>query len=153
MIEQRRVRFLSIAGISREDLPLACEVWISDLCSAPWVSREAMKLGCHMVRYICKPDPAVMNMRDIENQCQISHEDVRKALSLMRTFGAADNFYCDRTDLRVALNLTFFQRLRVLEAKHRFGMMANSNDCLPWTVPPEPWLQLDSDSTERRSVS
>jgi hypothetical protein len=43
--DQRRVRFASVDGIAREDLPLAYEVWLDEFIRAPWMTREAMKLG------------------------------------------------------------------------------------------------------------
>ena len=152
MIEQRKVRFSSIEGIDREDLPLACEVWLDDLYHASWVTREAMKLGNQLMRYMCRPDPSTLSLREIESQYQLNHEEVRKALSLMRTFGVAENFFCDRTDLKVALNLTVLQRLRVLEAKHRFGMLAQKGNPRPWTAAPDKWLVPEAEGGERRPV-
>jgi len=44
---------------------------------------------------------------------------VKKALNSMRMYGAVDSFTLDRDDVRVYLNLTPLQRLRVLETKRR----------------------------------
>lgn len=144
MIDQRRVRFASIDGINREDLPLACEIWQEDLFKAPWVTREAMKLGTHLMRYIRKVAPNALNLREIEAAYSLSIDDVRKALQLMRTFGSIESFICEREDLRVALTLTFQQRLKVLEIKNRFATLSfeAGGNSRPWVVVREFW-ELD----------
>lgn len=138
MLEQRRIRFASIAGIEREDLPLACEVWLNDLCSALWVTRDAMKLGNYVVRYMLRKAPTLLSLNDIESQYQLGEEEVRKALTLMRTFGAVDSFVCDRSGLRIALSLSILQRLKVLEARHRFTVLV-PGVLRPWTAEAESW--------------
>jgi hypothetical protein len=50
MQDQRKVRFAAFDGLDRADLPLANEIWLADLYAASWASKEAMKLGCHLVR-------------------------------------------------------------------------------------------------------
>ena len=151
-MEQRRVRFSSIDGIDRADLPLACEIWLHDLFSASWVTREAMKLGSHLARYICRPEASTLNVMDIESHCQLNHEEVRKALSLMRSFGAAENFLCDRVDVKAALTLTVLQRLKVLETKHRFAMLARADSVRPWISPKEKWRLPEDDTGALRPV-
>lgn len=141
MMDQRRVRFVSIEGINREDLPLACEIWQEDLFKAPWVTREAMKLGTHLMRYIRKATPNALNLREIEAAYALSFDDVRKALLLMRTFGAIESFICEREDLRVALTLSFQQRLKVLEIKNRFATLSfeAGGNSRPWVAVREFW--------------
>lgn len=140
-MDQRRVRFVSIEGINREDLPLACEIWLDDLFRAPWVTREAMKLGTHLMRYIRKATPNALNLREIESAYCLNPEDVRKALLLKRTFGAVESFICEREDLRVALVLTFQQRLKVLEIKNRFATLSfeAGGNSRPWVAAREFW--------------
>ena len=135
MIDQRRLRFSDIVGLERHDLPLACEVWLEDIYRAPWISREAMKLSAYFVRYMNRPDANALTLREIESQCQLSPDDVRKALVLMRSFGAVEAFVIDRNDIRVGLCLSYLQRLRALEAKHRFAQLPASGKTTPW-----PWL-------------
>ena len=135
MIDQRRLRFSDIAGLERHDLPLACEVWLEDIYRAPWISREAMKLSAYFVRYMNRPDANALTLREIESQCQLSADDLRKALVLMRSFGAVEAFVIDRNDIRVGLTLSYHQRLRALEAKHRFAQLPAGPGPSPW-----PWL-------------
>jgi hypothetical protein len=117
--EKRRVRFSSIEGIGRADLPLACDVWRADVYNSPWAERDSMKLATQLVRYICNPDPNMVLLREVEHQCQLGRDEVKKALNSMRMYGAVDSFTLDRDDVRVYLNLTPLQRLRVLETKRR----------------------------------
>lgn len=120
---RRRVRFACIDGLTRADLPLACEVWRDDLFRAPWADRETMKLAIQLTRYICDPDPAALSLREVERQCHMSRDDVIKTLRSMRNYGAAISYFVDRAEFRVLLELTLLQRLRVLEAKRRFRVL------------------------------
>ena len=144
MIEHRRVRFSSIEGVDRADLPLACEIWLDELSRAPWATSEAVRLGGHLMRYICRPDPQLLAIRAIESQCQLGIEDVRKALGHMRAFGVVESFYCDRSDLKVSLTLSILQRLRTLEARHRFQTLAGNGNSRPWIVQKESWVVPDA---------
>ncbi len=139
MIDKRRLRFSSIVGIERSDLPLACEVWLEEVVKAPWSTREAMKLAVHFVRYMTNPDPATLGLREIEGQCGLGPDEVRKTLSLMKNYGAVDDFMCTRDDVKAALNLSLLQRCRVLELKHRHAELAGGNAPPPWTKKQERW--------------
>jgi hypothetical protein len=136
--EQRRVRFSNIDGLERQDLAIAGEVWLEEVGRAPWVSREAIRLATHFVRYMRSPDPDRMLLREIESEVQLGRDDMLKTLKQMRTYGAVEAFSCDRTDLRVSLNLSYLQRLRVLEATHRFAELATQRGRSP-----RPWVERE----------
>lgn len=119
MSDQRRVRFASIEGLTREDLPLAGEIWLDDVFHAPWVSRDVMKLATHFVRHMAYPDTSLLFMCEMEREFQLLRDDIHRALVLMRTFAAIDAFTLEKDSLNVALNLSLLQRLRVLEARLR----------------------------------
>lgn len=138
MYEQRRVRFSNIDGLERQDLAIAGEVWLEELARAPWITREAIKLATHFVRYMRAPDPERMILREIESEVQLGREDMLKTLKQMRTYGAIESFTCDRTDLRVALHLSFLQRLRVLEVTARFAELAMQRGRSP-----RPWIERE----------
>lgn len=138
MSDQRRLRFSDIQGIERTDLPFACDIWLEDIFRAPWISREAMKLSAYFVRYMNKPDMNALTLREVESQCQMPPEELRKALVLMRTFNAVEGFLIDRSDIRVGLKLSHMQRLRTLEARSRFAALLAEPVKLDW-----PWLVAD----------
>lgn len=138
MYEQRRVRFSTIDGLERQDLAIASEVWLDDLVRAPWITREAIKLATHFVRYMRAPDPERMILREIESEVQLGREDMLKTLKQMRTYGAIESFTCDRADLRVSLHLSFLQRLRVLEITARFAELAMQRGRNP-----RPWIETE----------
>jgi hypothetical protein len=119
MVDPRKVRFAAIEGIDRADLPLAYEIWLDDVFKSPWATREAMKLAQQMVRYMLKPNPQMISMNEIETLCQITPEDTRKTLALMRSFGTIDSFQVSRFDIQAHLHLSLLQRLRVLETRQR----------------------------------
>lgn len=123
MIEKRRVRFASIDGLTRDDIALAGEVWLEDLFAATWASREVMKLGVHLVRYMMDPDPALLTYKEIEALCHMTHDDVGRALVHMRSFSAADAFSMESDGIRVAINLSLIQRVRVLEIRERMRIL------------------------------
>lgn len=117
--DRRKVRFVSIAGLTPDDLPLAYEIWLDDLYRAPWANREAMRLGAHLVTYMQRPKDIVLSSAHVETACQLSLEEARKTLQMMRNFGAVDTFVYDRTDVSAGLVLSIMQRLRVLETRER----------------------------------
>ena len=142
MIDQRRLRFSDITSLERRDLPLACEIWLEDLYRAPWITREGMKLATYFVRYMSRPDANALSVREIETQCQLSAEDLRKTLVLMRSYNAVEGFVIDRNDIRVGLKLSYLQRLRTLETKHRFAELLGrpSGSSWPWSGGDEKWV-------------
>lgn len=135
MPELRKIRFASIEGIERVDLPLANEVWLDDLYKASWATKEMMKLGCHLVRYMARPDPGMLSFSQFETVCQLTPEESRKTLQVMKVFGAIQDFVCERNDIRATLNLSLLQRLKVLEAKQRFLAALGSGTDIPWAPP------------------
>ena len=151
VVDQRRVRFASIEGLTREDLPLAGEIWLDELYRAPWVSREIMKLGAHFVRYMANPSPGSLMLKEIERHHQLLREDVARALALMVTFNAVDAFTIEKDTFKAALNLSLLQRLRVLETKSRLAGLQAASVASPAALPvgeprwvPEPALSAGS---------
>lgn len=128
MQELRRIRFADINGLQRDDLPIACEVWIGDVLTSTWASREAGKLATYLTRYICGTHGAKSSMRRIENQCQLSKDVVRQNLVLLRAFGAIDEFNIEDDVLSVSIALTFSQRVRVLELLWRFNELVTDRE-------------------------
>ncbi|MEZ5775072.1 MAG: hypothetical protein R3D33_10345 [Hyphomicrobiaceae bacterium] len=129
------MRFASIEGLERSDLPIASEIWQRDIMASAWTTREVNKLVVHFVRYMLEPNVAALALREIEAQCQLSRDEVQKALTLMRGYGAVTDFLIDGGELRVALNLTFLQRLDVLVTVQRFSDLQGLRgaDPRPWT--------------------
>jgi hypothetical protein len=122
-IEARRVRCESIEGLQRRDIGLAAEVWLKDVFDSKWASRETMKLAGHLVRYMSVPDVRQVALARIEHQLQLTREEINAALRQMRHYWAIEAFSVSGDELRVALHLTTLQRLRVVEARHRFEFL------------------------------
>lgn len=123
MIDQRRVRFATLDPFAREDLPLIVEVWRDDVVRAPWATREVMKLAAVLTRYVLDPDSMPMSMGGLENNHHLMRQDVRRALGVMSIFGVVGAFSIDKDELRVALNLTFAQKVRVYELRRAVADM------------------------------
>ncbi len=122
--EQRRVRFADIGGLTREDLPLACEVWLDDLARAAWGTRDATKLAVYLMRYIVDPQRTPITFGEIERRLQMDRKYLMQSLVLMRTYAAVVEFAVDKDDLKVSINLSLLQRLRVLEGQRRLSDLA-----------------------------
>lgn len=122
--ELRRVRFADIGGLTREDLPLACEVWLDDLARAAWGTRDATKLGVYLMRYIIDSNRTPMTFSEIERRLQMDRKYLMQSLVLMRTYAAVVDFAVDKDDLKVSINLSLLQRLRVLEGQRRLSDLA-----------------------------
>jgi len=140
MNEKRRARFSSIEGIERDDLPLAFEVWLEDQYHAPWATRESMKLSQHLVRYMAASSTYNLSLGELESLVQLNPEETRKTLAIMQSFGAVDSYTIDRlAGVNVQINLTYHQRLKVLEAKRRFAAVALGKR--PWIRTADPKAQ------------
>lgn len=87
MIENRRIRFSSIDGLRRHDLPLAAEVWLEDLKSQIWVTRGILKLATHCVRYMSDPSPDLETFSRVERSVQLAARQVGEALRIMQMYG------------------------------------------------------------------
>lgn len=145
MLDNRRIRFATIEGLERSDLALAGEIWLDDLFRAAWMTREALKLAVLLVRAMAREKGTALTFREIEMQAGLNIEEVRKALILMRSMGAADAFICERDDLKIALNLGILQRLRALEARERFRLLMGptaTEAAPPWAGKGEKWHPL-----------
>ena len=120
MRDHRRVRFSDIAGIPRCDLPLAGDIWLDDLMTQKWTTREVLKLATVFVRYMSNPTPDGLQLDIIEGCCQLDRQQVAETLRLMQMYRAIEAFSFHKGVLRVSLTLTLTQRLKTLEAKARF---------------------------------
>ena len=120
MNENRHLRFADIAGLSEHDLPLAAEVWLDDLSAQFWVTREILKLANLFKRYLGQPDPKMLVLSHIETECHIDKDSVIEALRQMYSYGAVKGYAIDNSVLRVSLQLSIRQRLRVVEASQRW---------------------------------
>ncbi len=140
MSDKRRARFSSIEGIERDDLPLAFEVWLEEQYHAPWATRETMKLSQHLVRYMGASSTYNLSLGELESLVQLNPEETRKTLAVMQSFGAVDGYTIDRlAGVNVQINLSYHQRLKVLEAKRRFAAVALGKR--PWIKAAEPKTQ------------
>ena len=143
MFEKRRVRFATIEGIDRLDLPLAAEIWLGDVRTHPWMSSEALKLAALFTRYMSKPDPKLLELSSIDRSYQLDARQIRQALRLMQIYGFVEEFSLERNTLRVSINLSLLHRLRVLEARERFAELSGKNrPDVPCFIPTsdEKWL-------------
>lgn len=122
--EKRLLRFTAIDGLTRDDLPLAAEIWLEELRPQVWVTREILKLGTHFKRYMAEPDPDMLLMARIERICQTDRAQVMDALRLMQIYGTIEAYSSVDDRLRVGLHLGLLQRYRVLEIRHRMQQLA-----------------------------
>jgi hypothetical protein len=117
--EKRRVRFSSIQGIEREDLPLAAEIWYSELISQIWASRDVIKLAMLLTRYMCEPNEQLVSVNNIERSFNMDVRATLDALRQMEMFGAIEAFSIKDNELHASLHISLLQRVKVLETKAR----------------------------------
>jgi hypothetical protein len=137
--ELRKIRFATIEGLQRRDLGLACDIWLEDVCRAPWATREAMRLAAHLVRYMLTPRPELATLMSIDQHMQLGRDEVKLALKYLWMFHAVEAFTIERDEIRVALRLTELQRLRILETQHRLDVLVDQRSLQP-TPATERWL-------------
>jgi len=120
MKDQRRIRFATIDGLSRADLPLACDIWADDLYRAPWGTRDTMKMGAFLVRYITDGmSPSLATLGGVELRTQLNRDEVKHALKVLHLHRAIEAYSIEGNEIRVALRLSDLQRALVLEAAER----------------------------------
>jgi hypothetical protein len=125
MIDQRRIRFSTIDGLRRSDLPLACDIWADDVYRAPWGTRETMKIAAFLVRYITDGlPPTSATLGSLELRTQLGREEAKQALKILHLYRAVEAYSIDRNELRVAMRLSDLQRGIVLETSERLAQMS-----------------------------
>ena len=149
MIEKRRIRFGTIEGLDRSDLPLAAEVWLDELKSQRWITCEIIRLGTLFVRYMADPKPELARLDAIERITQLDTSAIDECLRLMQLYGAVMAYSLEDGEVRVAMNLSLLQRLRVLESQARLGelMIARAYKRAPLpTSSDKIWLPTSSEN-------
>lgn len=141
--DRRRIRFASISGIERTEIPIAAEVWLETISQSCWADRNIVKLATHLLKYLKAPVPSMVEIGSIERSTGLDRRQLDANLRSMAMYGAIENFDCSGKDLRASLNLTYLQRLRVLEIRRSFMELqpAIRQDCMPWHQPEPDWLQ------------
>jgi hypothetical protein len=143
MTENRRyIRFASISGIDRRDLPIAAEVWLESIAQSCWTDRNILKLATLFMKYMRDPNPALVRFASIGQSVGLDGRGLDSCLRLMAAYGAVETYDCSGDALRVSLNLTYLQRLRVLEIARRFTELQRASDVheLPWHCCEKNWL-------------
>lgn len=140
--ERRLIRFASISGIDRKELPIAAEVWIDSISQSNWADREILKLSNVCSRYMRDPQPKSVALRVIEQTAGLDRGKIDNCLRLMVLYGAVETYDCGGEYMRASLYLTYLQRLRVLEIRRRFCELhpENTPRALPWHKSEVNWL-------------
>lgn len=123
-------RFANFVASSRQELRDMTDVWLSDVCAAAWVSKEAQKLAGVVAEYLLAEKPTAVYARDFESKYNITSEEVNRGLKLLRLFAALEEFTMEKGRLTVAARVTLTQRVRLLElqARHRDMTAATADE-------------------------
>ena len=78
-----------------------------------------MKIGTHFTRYMAAAASVPISLSGIETEYDLTHEEIVRALDLMRMLGAVQSFSIEQGDIRASLNLTLLQRARTLEIRQK----------------------------------
>lgn len=73
---RRYIRFVSIAGIDRGDLPIAGEVWLESIARSYWADRNILKLSTLFMKYMREPDVATVRFSYISQAVGIDKRGV-----------------------------------------------------------------------------
>lgn len=139
---RRYIRFASISGIDRGELPIAAEVWLETVAQSCWADRSILKLSTLFMKYMRSPDPAMCRFGYIGQVVGLDKRGLDASMRLMTAYGAVETYDCGGDALRASLNLSYLQRLRVLEIARRFRelQVANPIEDMPWRRKDENWL-------------
>ena len=150
MRENRHIRFTDIAGLTRHDLPLAGEIWLSDLSKQSWATTNMLKLANYFKRYMEEPDPRLLDLNQMESRCNIDKDQISQTVRQMQMFGIITGYSVENGTVRASLNLTVMQRLQVMEVSRKLAQfqalenrdvlrdMADKSD---YWVPEQPELE------------
>lgn len=111
--------YANFTAESARDLDLMSEIWLLDVCGAPWVSREAQKLSAFIVMVLGGGRPGEIYLRDIESILNIMPEETNRGLKLLKVFRAIEDFHIDKGKLTLSVRVGHLQRLHMLEAREK----------------------------------
>lgn len=114
-------RYANFTAGSDAELDLMCEVWLNDVCAAPWISREGQRLAAFIVMVLGGGRPGEVFLRDIETILNIQAEETNRGLKLLKTFRALESYEIEKGRLTLAVRVGPLQRLRMLEAKEKLA--------------------------------
>lgn len=120
MIENRRIRFNNVEGLSVSDLELAAEIWLADICSSRWSTSEVQKIAAILVGWLRDHQLAEAEACAIEDKYRLTREEVQRSFNLLKLFGCLDSFTLDRNGARAAARLTTMQKIRILETREMY---------------------------------
>lgn len=143
MNDARHLRFADISGIKRIDLPIAVEIWLHDITASSWANRDVLKLATLFSQYIKAPQADRLTYQVIAAATGLERGQVSEAVKAMIAFGAVHDFDGSGERLKATLNLSFLQRLRVLEVCSRFAELRTEliDQELPWQAAELSWAK------------
>lgn len=116
-------RFCNFEAENAGDLELMSELWLLDVCAAPWVSREAQKLAAYVVTIIGSGKTTDVYLRDLETSMNILPEETARGLRLLKAFRVVDDFLIDKGKLALTIRVGKLQLLKFLEAKDKLAAL------------------------------
>lgn len=143
MSDNRRfIRFACISGIDRKELPIAAEVWLESIAQSAWADRNILKLSTLFMKYMREPNPSMLRFGYIGQVVGLDNRGLDASMRLMVVYGAVETYDCSGEALRASLNLSYLQRLKVLEIARRFRELQHfdSTGSMPWHQRNENWL-------------
>lgn len=113
------VHFAAVDFIDADERGIAAEVWLDDICRAPWPSKEALKIGAFLSRLAAEGTTTPLHLKDIESRYNIQQGEITMSLNMLQTFRTIEGFDSDRGQIVVRLRLGLLQSIRVREAYAR----------------------------------
>ncbi len=119
-------RYCNFEAENADDLELMSELWLLDVCAAPWVSREAQKLAAYIVTIIGSGKTSDVYLRDLETNMNILPEETARGLRLLKAFRVVDDFLIDKGKLALTIRVSKLQLLKYLDAKDRLAALTSA---------------------------
>jgi len=143
MMDARHLRFDDISGIQRIDLPIAVEIWLHDITTSNWADLDVIKLATLFSQYIKQPQADLLSFCALKTATGLERGQVIEAAMALVSFGVVHQFDCSGPRLKATLNLSFLQRLRVLEVCSRFAELRTElhDQELPWHAGELRWVK------------
>lgn len=123
-VRTQPVRIANYTAASPDDLRDICDIWLDNICSAGWSTREAHRVAAFLTTCVYGNRTGDLYLRDLESSLNIQTEESQRALKLLKLFGVIDEVQIERGKITVEIRIKTQQRLQLAKARAEIASLA-----------------------------
>lgn len=116
-VRTQPVRLANYEASSAGELRDACDIWLDDICSAGWSTKESHRVAAFLTTCIYGNRMGELYLRELESTLNIQSEESQRALKLLKLFGAIEDAQVERGRITVEIRLTTRQQLKIAKMR------------------------------------